>query len=84
MIEPLHKIGTTLECKSEICQYIKDCAHHETAGDFRFEDGFTPQIAFNERNQHYFCKGNIHTHLSGAYVFTAKKLLVHSSIAGNF
>lgn len=32
-----------LECRSE-CPLDRECANHTTAGDFRSEDGFTPNL----------------------------------------
>lgn len=32
------------ECCDEECKYRKECAQHETAGFFRTEDGFTPEL----------------------------------------
>lgn len=31
-------------CISNICKFSRECANHTTAGDFRTEDGFTPEI----------------------------------------
>lgn len=33
-----------LLCLSKSCAFRKECAIHETAGDFREDDGFTPVI----------------------------------------
>lgn len=38
------KIDQYNGCTSSECPFRKTCAQHETAGDFRSEDGFTPQI----------------------------------------
>jgi hypothetical protein len=66
MFEPLHKIGSTLECKSLTCKYKKECAQHESAGDFRFEDGLAPKIRHDEAKG-YYCEGDVHPHLIGAW-----------------
>lgn len=31
-------------CHAKNCMYTRECAQHETAGDFRSEDGMTPDI----------------------------------------
>lgn len=31
-------------CTSEDCLFSRECSQHYTAGDFRAEDGFTPEI----------------------------------------
>lgn len=31
-------------CLSDGCPYRKECANHRSAGDFRSEDGFTPEL----------------------------------------
>lgn len=32
------------ECTSETCLFRFECAQHRTAGDYRSEDGFSPEI----------------------------------------
>lgn len=32
-------------CEEEMCPFRKTCANHTTAGDFRYEDGFSPQLS---------------------------------------
>lgn len=32
-------------CLSKTCQFKAECANHETAGDFRTEDGFSPELS---------------------------------------
>ena len=49
----IYKEGAIL-CKSTDCKFRKECANHETAGDFRFEDGFTP--ALFEEGGKVFCQ----------------------------
>lgn len=39
-------------CHSEICPFRKTCANHETAGDYRAENGFTPYISDLDINYH--------------------------------
>lgn len=36
--------GMSPTCLSETCHLQKDCASHCSAGDFRSEDGFTPDL----------------------------------------
>jgi hypothetical protein len=31
-------------CLSETCIYNRECANHASAGDYRTEDGFTPEL----------------------------------------
>jgi hypothetical protein len=42
-----------IDCLSKDCAFRKECANHETAGDYRSEDGFTPDLY--EKNGGYFC-----------------------------
>lgn len=32
------------ECREQLCPFRRECAQHETAGDFRTEGGFTPEL----------------------------------------
>lgn len=32
------------ECQDKYCPYQKGCAQHETAGEHRYENGFTPEL----------------------------------------
>lgn len=32
------------ECREKLCPFRRECAQHETAGDFRTEGGFTPEL----------------------------------------
>jgi len=48
----LYKYGG-ISCLDEGCIFKRECANHMTAGDFRSEDGFTPQL--EEKNGEYFC-----------------------------
>lgn len=43
-----------IDCLDEKCPFRKECANHRTAGDFRSEDGFTPDIF--EENNVFFCR----------------------------
>ena len=40
-------------CLSYDCKYIKSCANHSSAGDYRTEDGFRPDLI--EENGEYVC-----------------------------
>jgi len=42
-------------CCDTFCIYSRECACHTTAGDFRSEDGFTPEIFVDGKNN-LFCK----------------------------
>ncbi len=35
-------------CESATCGFRKECAQHGSAGDFRSEDGFTPEFSETE------------------------------------
>jgi hypothetical protein len=50
-------------CKDKDCPYRKECAQHETAGEFRSEDGFRPEI-FKKSNDFtvYVCKTASESH----------------------
>jgi hypothetical protein len=42
-----------IDCLSKTCSFRKECANHESAGDYRSEDGFRPDLF--EKNGEYFC-----------------------------
>lgn len=33
-----------INCQEQYCPFLKKCANHETAGQYREEDGFSPEI----------------------------------------
>lgn len=37
-------INKVINCKEKNCKFFQSCANHETAGDFRMEDGFSPEL----------------------------------------
>lgn len=43
-----------LNCAEENCPFNRECANHESAGDFRSEDGFTPQLRLE--GEDVFCE----------------------------
>jgi|694.fasta_scaffold04876_22 hypothetical protein len=43
-----------IDCLEGSCPFKKECANHETAGDFRSEDGFTPELY--KEGEVFFCK----------------------------
>ena len=45
--------GMGITCLSENCVFKRECANHTTAGEFRSEDGFTPELY--EKHGEYFC-----------------------------
>jgi hypothetical protein len=45
-----------LECVAKDCIFQKECAQHETAGDFRCEDGFSPELVFDIHTNTVICK----------------------------
>lgn len=42
--------GQYIACKEE-CPHSKECANHDTAGDFRSEDGMTPNITLDDNDE---------------------------------
>lgn len=42
-----------LQCNSEDCRFKQSCANHRSAGDFRTEDGFTPDVI--KEGDDYLC-----------------------------
>lgn len=40
----IYKSSGCIECNSEGCKFRRNCAVHGSAGDFRMEGGFTPQL----------------------------------------
>lgn len=47
-------IGGHIGCLSKTCPFRSECANHATAGDFRVEDGFTPELF--EENGQFYCR----------------------------
>lgn len=45
--------GFECDCSMERCKYTRTCANHVTAGDFRSEDGFSPEI--RQVDAEFFC-----------------------------
>lgn len=45
--------GGAIICEDKQCPQKKECANHVTAGDFRSEDGFTPNLIKVEKQ--YYC-----------------------------
>lgn len=45
---------SSLNCTEEHCKFNRTCANHESAGDFRSEGGFTPEIIIE--NDKIFCR----------------------------
>lgn len=33
-----------ISCLTDKCPFARECANHRTAGDYRYEDGFTPEL----------------------------------------
>lgn len=44
----------TINCLETYCLYRKTCANHTSAGDFRSEDGFSPELTVVNGDVH--CK----------------------------
>jgi len=43
-----------IDCLSDSCAFKRECANHKTAGEFRSEGGFTPELY--EKHGEYFCE----------------------------
>lgn len=43
-----------VSCEEQKCRFRKECANHSTAGDFRTEDGFSPELF--EENGVFYCR----------------------------
>ena len=43
----------SLDCDSSDCPFRKECAQHDTAGDYRTESGFSPEI--EKQGDDYIC-----------------------------
>lgn len=50
------EIDEYASCKTKQCSYWRDCACHSSAGDYRMEDGFTPEVFFETDTNEFFCK----------------------------
>jgi hypothetical protein len=48
-----YRIGASYICESESCAFNRECANHATAGQFREEGGFSPEL--HEENGEFFC-----------------------------
>jgi hypothetical protein len=46
-------LGGGIGCLSEQCAYTRTCANHVTAGDYRSEGGFSPEI--RQEDDKFFC-----------------------------
>jgi len=44
------------DCKSRNCPFSEQCANHESAGEIRLDDGFTPEIFYDDETNEFFCK----------------------------
>jgi hypothetical protein len=58
----LHRVAVTVysqypACEDVHCLFRKQCANHTTAGDFRSEDGLTPDLKEIE-NGEWWCSQN--------------------------
>jgi hypothetical protein len=66
-----------IDCLEKDCPFKQDCANHETAGDFRNEDGFTPDLYVVDGN--FFCRskkaGKSSETNCGALVFENNELV---------
>jgi hypothetical protein len=46
--------GGGIDCLEDSCPFMRECANHTTAGDYRSEDGFTPDL--HREGGVFFCK----------------------------
>lgn len=54
-------------CREAECPLSRECANHESAGDYRCEDGMTPDIVFIDN--HFLCR-KMDTHYNrGALIY---------------
>jgi len=53
MIVPVTIYTRFPACKSEDCPHKRDCANHDTAGDYRTEDGMRPDL--RQVGDHWEC-----------------------------
>lgn len=61
------------QCMTDSCPYTRECANHTTAGDFRTEDGRTPNLILEDEN--VFCDGTQDDSTIGAKVLHKGKLI---------
>lgn len=59
--------GGGIMCEADDCQQERECANHCTAGDFRSEDGMTPDLALISNNWH--CTKKDSKQRNGALIF---------------
>lgn len=74
----LAAFSEALVCESETCEFRKVCAQHYTAGDFRSEDGDTPNII--SINDLYFCNQTITDHPRGLILIKDHQLLTYQEV----
>lgn len=63
--------GGGIDCLSETCKFKRECANHRTAGDFRSEDGFSPELV--SKDGEIFCITQEHE-ADGRYPANADEL----------
>lgn len=64
------------QCMTQSCPYIRECANHIGAGEFRTEDGRTPNLTLEDGN--VFCDQTEDDSLIGAKVLHKGKLISHA------
>lgn len=52
--------GGGLICHEKECKFRRECANHETAGDFRTDDGFSPELTLC--NGEFYCDTKYRAH----------------------
>lgn len=43
-------------CTANDCIFRDECANHNSAGRFREQDGFRPEIFYDDETKEFFCK----------------------------
>lgn len=71
---------TAFFCQSKTCEFIKECAQHESAGDFRSESGDTPNVI--SINEHFFCNYTLNEHSRGMLLIDNGKLIAYEEKYG--
>lgn len=66
--------GGGIGCKADDCQQERECANHFTAGDFRSEDGMTPDLAVT--TDAWYCTKKDSGVNDGCLIFKDGKIII--------
>lgn len=58
-----------IDCHSKSCKHIKECAQHDSAGDFRAESGDSPELWIRSTKGIVYCKQSLIGNETGAWYF---------------